>query len=425
MNNALGHYELIDGNAIIDSNFTIITANEDFYRFIGMSTFYTLTDIIHQVDLDDFVEVANSLHPGANKSMVLRMKRVDNSFRWMLIHIQRDVIKTTTNDTDPFEYLSITVSDIQIMQEQIRNYKQMLSDYKHLLSLEGDIFYTIDCNTEIATLFRFVDNEIYVIEKRSYKEIMNEYLTNGLIQENDLPEFKALCNDVTHYQAQFIHHFHLSTTQTFLDNCLVEFSGSTLFENGRPVKIMGSITNIDHLHRHNLSNRSLNLDDSTELLNSKRILSYIETNITQNPLCEIALILVQIDRFDVIRSENNEAFVRELFGTIVQTAKDMVGFRGIVGSDEKDIIYIAIKNINEDVDIRAFIECLRNSISWNYKVKGLDYDLHFSIGLSRYPYNSSKYDMIVRKARRALEIAIQKGGDRYIIYREALHGELK
>ena len=52
--NYIDEYELTDGYAVVDSNFSIVTANEPMYMFLGMSKHYSLIDSIHQVDLDDF-----------------------------------------------------------------------------------------------------------------------------------------------------------------------------------------------------------------------------------------------------------------------------------------------------------------------------------------------------------------------------------
>ena len=83
----------IDDYAVIDSDFSIITANERMYKFVGTSTKFTIAEIIHQVDIEDFINVANSLRAGQSKSMVLRMKRIDNSYRWVLADIKKMCFK--------------------------------------------------------------------------------------------------------------------------------------------------------------------------------------------------------------------------------------------------------------------------------------------------------------------------------------------
>ena len=63
-NNNIEKYELIDGISIVDRDFTVLTANEQMYRFIGNSAHHSLISIIHQVDLDDFTEVCNTIKMG-------------------------------------------------------------------------------------------------------------------------------------------------------------------------------------------------------------------------------------------------------------------------------------------------------------------------------------------------------------------------
>ena len=50
--------------------------------------------------------------------------------------------------------------------------------------------------------------------------------------------------------------------------------------------------------------------------------------------------------------------------------------------------------------------------------------MSFSIGISRYPDNGTDWKLLTNKLIRASEIAVNKGGNRYIIYKEAIHGEL-
>ena len=62
-NNYIDEYELTNGYAVVDRNFSIVTANEPMYLFLRMSKHYSIMDAIHQVDIDDFIDVANSLRP--------------------------------------------------------------------------------------------------------------------------------------------------------------------------------------------------------------------------------------------------------------------------------------------------------------------------------------------------------------------------
>ena len=106
--NYLDNYELVNGYALIDTDFSIITANEKMYKFLGAVRKVAISDAIHQVDIDDFINVSNNLRIGQSKSMVLRMKRVDNSYRWVLMDIKRLYMSNNHKK----EYLELNISDV-------------------------------------------------------------------------------------------------------------------------------------------------------------------------------------------------------------------------------------------------------------------------------------------------------------------------
>ena len=132
-NNYIDEYELTNGYAVVDRNFSIVTANEPMYLFLGMSKHYSIMDAIHQVDIDDFIDVANSLRPEIKKSMCIRMRRIDNSYRWVIVDIEKKVIP----NTDSSEYLELHISDVLVIRELNKNYSSRLKHLKmKLLKIE-------------------------------------------------------------------------------------------------------------------------------------------------------------------------------------------------------------------------------------------------------------------------------------------------
>ncbi|MFQ7394315.1 MAG: hypothetical protein ACLRMX_03710 [Lachnospira eligens] len=63
-----------NGCTVVDRNFSIVTQMSLCICF-GMSKHYSIMDAIHQVDIDDFIDVANSLRPEIKKSMCIRMRK--------------------------------------------------------------------------------------------------------------------------------------------------------------------------------------------------------------------------------------------------------------------------------------------------------------------------------------------------------------
>lgn len=97
---------IIHTRAVIDEDYRIISADENFFRFVG-PTIRLLTDVIHQVDMDDFVYVVEQVNAFEENSMVVRIQRYDNTYRWCLLTISRSQISI-----DGKQHINIGLSDI-------------------------------------------------------------------------------------------------------------------------------------------------------------------------------------------------------------------------------------------------------------------------------------------------------------------------
>lgn len=424
--NFIEKYELIDGWAIVNNNFEVVSANENYYRFVGIARYYTLTDVIHQVDLDDFIEVANSLKTNAVKSMVVRMRRVDNSYRWILMDVRRGELHNQdadNTDNNTYEYLELKMSDIQAMQHQNRKLQQMINEYNHLLALEGELVFALDCREKMVTVFRFVDDIMTIIDERPSVEIKEECKKNRIIPDEDMEEFEALCKDFRDGAPRIMHRIHInSTPNQSIDGGLLEFKASTYYEGDKKLKIVGTIKRVDDGEgfSKNLVSYYKEYPDFT----SEDVLAYVKNNIRFNPSGEIMLLLLQIDNIDRIEQEYGKKTVDDIFNHVLSMCREKVKFRGTVGVGDNNVIYMAVKDVNVEINTRAFIESLRTMIVWKYRMMNYGFNLTFSIGVSRYPFNGKDYDKMVMKAHKALDIANAKGKNRFIIYKELLHGEL-
>lgn len=97
---------IIHTKAVMDENYHIISADENFFRFVG-PTIRLMTDVVHQVDLDDFVYVAERIDAFEEKSMVVRLQRYDNTYRWCLLTVSLSQVSLEGK-----RHLNIGVSDI-------------------------------------------------------------------------------------------------------------------------------------------------------------------------------------------------------------------------------------------------------------------------------------------------------------------------
>ena len=82
---------------------------------------------------------------------------------------------------------------------------QRLNEYSHLLALEGELVFSIDCREKYITVYRFVDDVMTAVAEKPVIEVEEEYRKNGAVLETDLKEFDALCEDIREGRTKFTH----------------------------------------------------------------------------------------------------------------------------------------------------------------------------------------------------------------------------
>lgn len=202
--NIIEKYELIDGHAIIDMNYNIITANEEMYRFIGISTMTSILESIHQVDLDDFMDVAHHLRQDQEADMVIRMRRSDNSYRWILLHIAHFQFVSTDNS---FEYFELSASDILALKKQNATLQNNMQSFRHLLAMENELFFIYDYKTHNFKINNFIDNEIHNIIDMDISELTSKMEDEHLISDDTIDEYNAFVADMKKGTVSYTHRF--------------------------------------------------------------------------------------------------------------------------------------------------------------------------------------------------------------------------
>lgn len=419
--NNIEPYELINGYAIVDNSFNIITANEMMYKYLGMSSHYSVIDSIHQVDLDDFIDVANSLRMGAQKTMCLRMKRVDNSYRWVLIDMHRKSI----NGIEDTDYLELNISDVIGLKNYNKSLQTTIKSFTHILAMDNELFYTYDYEDAMFTFYTFVDNELFVLMKDTLLNIKNILIERNDIEEGSLSEFDKLCDDILAGKVEYSHTLNISLLNDKSHsyyNTLIK--GSTIFNELKPVKSVGSFKTLDNSEL-NYSKKTNKLSSKDYLTNFDDLEQYCLKNIEINHNCSLSVIRLEIDNIDSYRIEKGNELADKMLSIAIDTILKVIEYRGVLCVVDEKTFGIVLKDTNQEISLRAFLEYIRTRIYWNCRQIDLDYKMRFSIGIVRYPENSLDINILKKKLDKAMEIAKQKGGNRYIIYKEALHGEIE
>lgn len=419
-NNLIEKYELINGTAIIDKEYNIVTANEETYRFLGLNLNTSILEVIHQVDADDFIDVCTSLPPDQKKNMVLRMRRNDNSFRWMLVNVTRC---NYVADSDSVEYWELEISDIISLKSKNESLQNSVLGFRHLMAMENELFFIYDFDTKIFRISNFIDNEISNLIELPIDQVEEILILKNYVSPESKEQLHLFCESVRSGKVSFTYQIKANFTtqnQVYHD---FELKGSSIYSNMVPRKVVGSIKN-NAESEDNYNIKTYEFSNDKTLMSYHEVRDFSEKNIKYNPVCNLSLFLMQIDHLDEIEQKCGKKFVEELFETVIHTSRKMLGYRGIICEIQYNLYSIAMKDLNNEDYIRAFIQSLRSNIQWLYQKQNAPVDISFSVGIARYPFNGTDLSLIHRKLVRALEIAQERGGNRYIIYKEYLHGEV-
>ena len=131
---------------------------------------------------------------------------------------------------------------------------------------------------------------------------------------------------------------------------------------------------------------------------------------------------MDVDDFKTINDTYGHIFGDEVIKKLALILKEAVEGRGFAGRFGGDEFFLCMYDIESEQELRAILQ----GIYYHFKNAFPDKEHLFSLtmGIAEYPRNSDNFDMLMKKADRALYIGKFKGKNRYIIYKEHIHGEL-
>lgn len=199
-------------------------------------------------------------------------------------------------------------------------------------------------------------------------------------------------------------------------------NGSTIYSQRKPIRSVGTLKLPDA--NNVFSKTTYDYEDCNKMLGREGLEKYTLNNISYNKNYRLHL-----SRFILIILLNTRIPWQKAYNTILDIIKEtllkVVEYRGVAGNPDNETEYVVIvKNLYNESELRAFIEYMRSRIIWECKAFDVSFMPLFSIGIGRYPDNGTDFKVITNKLIKATDIAISKGGNRYIIYKEDIHGEL-
>ena len=281
--------------------------------------------------------------------------------------------------------------------------EELLKFYR-LSEKEHRIFFEYSYSADDISMFKYRDSRRELIDEADPLNVLKPMIMNSVIAtpagDNSIDFFKA---------------YNLNGTDHYVRGIIISE------EDGTPVKMFGTVSTRKSDSTPDLT-RTSKIDAMTGLYSREYALSLTHKAIESHHYKKVSLILIDIDNFKSINEAYGTMFGDEVIRRLSIILRDAAYGRGFAARFGGDEFFLCIYNLDDEDALRAVL----STIVYHYKTAFSEKDFKFTLsqGISEYPRNSEDFSVLMKKAERALQKAKFKGQDRFIIYKEELHGEL-
>lgn len=417
---------LVCGRCTVSRDYFIVIADEKVYQFLGEASMHPLNRLVFEADREGFEGIFSEHKDNDPESVVVRIKRLDGKYRWCQVFVvHRNFI---INDE---VYTEIEIRDVISVNNRFFESDERINKYRNFLTLVNDRFFEYDFKTEIFRIYSYRANRSELIERDTLDEFEERVLRLAYVEDTAIPPFRQFCDNMRNGSDTFTVQFETSLLKKGERKEVLNFRGQTIFRGNERSMVVGLISTVNRRGTDKdfyYSVTETSLDSATNVMNKRAITEFIKSRInTLNAGGEkssLYLVIVDIDNFKTANDTYGHMFGDEVISKLADVLKTIVGHRGTVGRIGGDEFLILLEDVADDNELRAILKTIRKNMEWNYIYRIPPYRFTCSMGVSNYTTDATDYETLFRIADKALYIAKDKGGDRFIIYRRDLHGEL-
>ena len=385
--------QFIYGDALFDKTYYCGYVSDELMAFLGKHSKQKLQEIVHPDDRAFFSDVVDSVISGKlpENFAYVRVLTASDEYRYCRIRImnhKEDVYALEVIETD--NAVSCCVNNLQTIQR-----------LAFFLEKRKEVMFIYDYRLKTLDIFRYENGEpVSLKEDPVYKPIYEEMLGDIMNPSGDSVRFvfeKVYTSSDGKYLAK----------------------GHDIVKNAEKNVLVGNICGCEGNTYHKESAADTH-DAMTGLFNKPYSLTLARESLKLRD--KVSIVMVDVDDFKTINDTYGHVFGDEVIKKLALIIREAVMSRGFAGRFGGDEFFMCLYDLESEQELRAILQ----GIYYHFKNAFPDKDHLFSLtmGIAEYPRNSENFDMLLKKADRALYIGKFKGKNRYIIYKEHIHGEL-
>ena len=409
------------GRVVVDASLHTQRADEAFFSYFGNDVIYSIRRTISDEDYPRLAECLEAADNGSRQRTVLRMRGINGLLRWIMADIRK------SEDIDGENLYSITFSDIFSLERLAYTREKSLADYRSYLSLTSDLAFDYCFETKHIRIFMFDTCRELVLCDEELSHWQERVISSGFVLSRYIETFNALCRDIRSGVYRFDYEFESSILTNGGNREMTLFRGITRFYDPLDKRVSGIISVISSRQKTKDVNLALetNKDSLSGLLNKRAVSSYASAILADKPSYSVNLVIIDVDNFTSINSSYGHLFGDEVIYTIGTIIKHELGSRGVAGRISGGGFLLVLEGTRDEEDLRGILRAIRTNIELAFTGRFENFRLTCSMGVSTYPIDSSDYDELFMQADKALYLAQEKGGNRYVIYDINKHGPVE
>ena len=403
---APGSYIAYYGRATIKNDFEFVNGDEAFYHFIGKNSGYSMLDLLHPEDKEDFQAVAAELDKG-RQCTIARMKDANDNYR--LLYLELELNGRCYGD---FKSFNLEFSCFMELKDRYVKYLELVKKYREFMGLSENMFFEYNYKTDEINVYRYVNVKSIPVLKNKLSEVKKHVAVSG--------EFEIFCDFLKRGVDRFNAGFEASLLVEGAQG-RYQIRGCTLYDNGKRIMSVGIITNINakcEKKSYYLTDNAF--DPGTGLYNKRAIHEYALEKTQEKKSFYLAM--MDVDDFKKVNDGFGHMFGDEVLSKVSEIMRGVIDSRGMVGRFGGDEFMLVLDGVSNEEELRRIFKTVSKNVQWEYQDIKDTMAITTSCGVAKFPDDASNFEDLFKKADKALYVAKEKGKNRYIIYDEVKHG---
>lgn len=412
-----GEFQIYYGKASIREGYYIVNADERFYHLVGQKSGFPIPELLHPEDVEEFLE-AVSLLDVEEQCLVVRLLTDNDTYRYVYMKMSYN-----GKVLQGFRSFDIEICDIMTITERYKLCVDQLEKYRKMMSLHDGIFIEYSYSDDILQIYEYVNGQNRKMFHRNLTEMMEAVRGNEQLLERQKEEFLAFGETIHKRVDCFKMSLDAEVLIEYLQGVRIECNCAVMYKEDKHYKLVGIVHYAEgELPQKTYYMSEYAIDAATGLLNKRAINEYAVERF-QDSARSGYLVLLDIDDFKQINDRFGHMFGDEVIATTAEILRSVTQTRGMAGRFGGDEFMMILENVPTEDDLRRVMKVIDKHAKWAFYEKE-GFNVSFSIGISKFPEDGTTYEELFKKADKCLYIAKDKGKNRYIIYREQLHGPL-